>query len=130
VIHGDVRDDGKLGPNDVGGIEPASHADLKDGDIHPAAGKMNKGKSRCKFEVGDSLAICPAKLPDEFAEGIFGDHGSIDPDAFPEIDKVGGRVQPNPVAGCLEDCCEGRRNGTFSVGASHKNAFTAFLGTP
>jgi hypothetical protein len=130
VIHGYVRDDGKLWPYNIGGIEPAAHADLEDRYIHPAAGKMSKGKGRCKFEVGDSLAIFPAHPPDEFAEGIFGDHGSIYPDAFPEIDKVGGRVQPNPVAGCLEDCCEGRRNGTFSVGASHKNAFTAFLGTP
>jgi hypothetical protein len=90
---------------------------------------MNKGKGRCKFEVGDSLAIIPAHPPDEFAQRFFGDHGPIHPDAFPEIDKVGGRVQPNPVAGCLEDSGEGRRDGPFPVGASHKNAFTAFLGT-
>jgi hypothetical protein len=42
---------------------------------------------------------------------------------------VGGRVQPNPVACFLEYSGEGRRDGTFPVGASHKNAFTASLGT-
>ena len=55
VFEGDVGDDRNEGDNHIGGVEPAPHADLQNGDIHPLPLKMEKGHRRQEFKIAHLL---------------------------------------------------------------------------
>ena len=130
MVHGDVRDDGEFGTDHMGGIEAAPHAHLENGDIHGAPRKMQKGERRGEFEVGHPFPIRPAHLPDAPFQVLRGNRDPVDPDALPEIDQVGRRVEPDAVSRRLEDGGQGRRDGALAVRPPHEDAAVTVLGAP
>ena len=57
VVHGDVGDDADQRRDDVGGVQPASHADLEDAEIHLLFGEPEEGQGGGELEVGDLAAV-------------------------------------------------------------------------
>jgi len=128
MVHRDVRDDDELGTNDMGGIESSPHAHLEDGDVHGAPREMHKGKRRGEFEVGHPFPDRPAHPPDQPLQLPPGNRGAVDPDALPEIDQVGRRVEPDAVSRRLQDGGQACRDGALAVGAPHEDAAVTALG--
>ena len=91
---------------------------------------MKKGQGCREFEEGHPLTVGPAHLTDAPAEVLLGDHGPVDPDTLPEIDQVGRRVEPDPVACRMENGCQGCRDGALAVRPSHEEASISSLGVP
>ncbi len=95
MVQGNIGDDGHQWSNDIGCIEPPSHADLQHDKIHLFFGKIKKSEGRGEFEIGN-LPI-PENPPDAGGmpgKGLFADIAVVDFESFPTEERWGEVYQP------------------------------------
>ena len=126
MVHADARHDGNGREEDVGGVEPAAHADLGDGELHALAGEPERAERGRRLEEGgfgeparDEPRRRRLDLVEEREEGVVGNLGAVDAKALGESHQVRRGVEPGAEAGRAEDRGEHRRDGALAVGARH-----------
>ena len=120
--------------DDVGGVEPAAHAHLQHHDVALPPGKPVEGQG------SDVLKLCHLvaaflELVGDGGQGfhllhqlLLGNHLPVDLEPLPELQHIGGGVQPHPQAAGPQGRGHQSGAGALAVGARHVDELQLFLG--
>ena len=107
VVETYVGDDAEVGGDDVGAVEPSSHAYLHHCHIDLFGCKIVECQPNGHFEEAELQGLHKvAMLLDEVGDTLLGYHLPIDADALAEVHQMGRRVEPHLVARLHEDGSE------------------------
>jgi len=112
VVEGDIGDYGDEGIDDVGGVEPATHAHLEDRKVNVLFGEVEQGLGGEHFKktgkLGkpvreDELLRCIVDAEIEGGEAFVGDFDAVQTDALVDASKMWRGVKAGEEAGAGED---------------------------
>ncbi len=121
MLQGDVRNHGNQRPADVGGVEPSAEAHLQNGQIHPAAGKIKKGRGRQAFEIGDRFARQIPDFSQQFFQFAAGDFDAVNDDSLAHVHQMRRCVETDPQARLPQHGRQHDGGGAFTVGAADQD---------
>ncbi len=120
MVVGDIRDHRQQRSDDVGGIEPASHAGLHHCDVHVLGGEPVEGHHHGEFEERwFSVVACLPEAADEVSDAFFRYHVAVYPHPFAEVHKVRRCVETGSVSLFLKYGGHQVRHAPFAVGPGH-----------
>ena len=130
MIEAEGGDDGHLGMDDVGGVQPPPQAHLQHGDVHPLLGQVEEPQGGGDLEGGDPLDLIH-QGPEPLHQGhhlVFADQAIVDADPLAVGVKVRGGVKRGAVAGGPQDGGDHGCRGAFSLGAGDVDGGIAAMG--
>ena len=128
VVEADIGDDGEVGLQDIGAVEPAAEPRLDHGDVDVGIGEPLETETRGNFEERQALLDEIGFPLREEGEYIFlRDHLPVDADALPEITEMRRGEKAGAEPRRPEGGSEHRRDRALAVGPRHMDAAeTAF----
>ena len=138
VLALDVGDDRNLGQEDVGGIQPSSHAHLDNGDVDRALLEVSEGKGGGELEEGGLVRLPlgphrPRVGPDGLGHPddiVVGNGLPIHPDALVEADQMGRGVEAHPIPRLSEDGVEEGAHGSLPLAPCDMDAGKGLMRVP
>ena len=131
MVQADAGDDGELGREDVGAVQPAAQADLDHGDVHLLVGEPAESQPGGDLEEGESVEV---PLRQEAEHVFLRDQGpAVRADEFDplaEIHQVRGGVEADAQAGGGQGGGQHRADGTLAVGPGHVDGADLLRGMP
>ena len=129
MVEVDARDDGDGRDANGRGVEPAAEPDFENRDVHRLVGEVvERERGRRLEHRGVETRHQRAERLHAVDHGVLDDRLAVHADALTERDEVGRGVEPDAVAGGLEDRRQHRGHRTLAVRAADLDEPVAPLG--
>src|SRR2546425_407665 len=130
-------DDGRLGVDYIGRVQPAPQSHLDDRMVHACTPEVLEGHCRDPLEVSwvqlqnplsEQLLDGGVNRFESGAEGIVRNFLAAGADALVDPDQVGRSIEARPNTGCPENRLDHGGSGSLSVGSCDVDAAKGILG--
>lgn len=134
MVVADGRDDADYGPDDVGGVVPASQPGLQDHHVALLTVEVHEGHGREELEEVHLEVVAlhdVVDVPEQLRELLLGDGRRVQADPLREREEVRGGVQARPHTRALQQSRQLQADSPLPVRTRHVHELArVFMGVP